>query len=182
MVQPRRAHRVRQRHAVLDHVEDHLRRRRDDARAARGAHHEQQLARRGRARSSATSRSASACPGWIAFCSPCTSPNMFGLPGCAAKSSISSFMKKPAPRQVHARAVAVVERRRRRDGVALRVDDRVVRRVHAVARSSRSSCGVGVARVGRDRRAQLARVRLARELRRAAPARTPGRRASRCGR
>ena len=37
-------------------------------------------------------------PGWIAFCSPCTSPNMFGFPGFAAKSSISSFMKKPAPR------------------------------------------------------------------------------------
>ena len=35
-------------------------------------------------------------PGWIAFASPCTSPNMFGLPGCAAKSSISSLRKNPA--------------------------------------------------------------------------------------
>src|SRR5205085_2588524 len=33
---------------------------------------------------------------WIAFASPCTSPNMFGLPGCAAKSSISSLRKNPA--------------------------------------------------------------------------------------
>ena len=36
-------------------------------------------------------------PGSIAFASPCTSPNWFGLPGLAAKSSISSLSRKPAP-------------------------------------------------------------------------------------
>ena len=34
-------------------------------------------------------------PGSILFASPCTRPNMFGLPGCTAKSSISSFIMKP---------------------------------------------------------------------------------------
>ena len=36
-------------------------------------------------------------PGATAFCSPSTRPNAFGLPGATARSSISSFMKKPAP-------------------------------------------------------------------------------------
>ena len=36
-------------------------------------------------------------PGWIAFASPCTRPNMFGVPGFAAKSSISLFSRKPSP-------------------------------------------------------------------------------------
>src|SRR5579883_3266145 len=38
--------------------------------------------------------------GWIALASPCTSPNIFGVPGLDAKSSISLFIKKPAPGMV----------------------------------------------------------------------------------
>ena len=36
-------------------------------------------------------------PGAMAFASPCTSPNRFGLPGAVMKSSISSFNRNPAP-------------------------------------------------------------------------------------
>ena len=36
-------------------------------------------------------------PGSMAFRSPCTSPNWLGVPGLAAKSSISLFRTKPAP-------------------------------------------------------------------------------------
>ncbi len=36
-------------------------------------------------------------PGWMAFASPCTRPNMFGVPGFDAKSSISLFSRKPRP-------------------------------------------------------------------------------------
>ena len=36
-------------------------------------------------------------PGAIALASPCTRPNMFGVPGLAEKSSISLFSRKPSP-------------------------------------------------------------------------------------
>ena len=36
-------------------------------------------------------------PGAMAFASPCTSPNMFGVPGFDAKSSISLFRRNPSP-------------------------------------------------------------------------------------
>jgi hypothetical protein len=42
MVYPRRTHRVRQRHVILNHIENHLRRRRDDSRTACGANDQQQ--------------------------------------------------------------------------------------------------------------------------------------------
>ncbi len=35
--------------------------------------------------------------GAIALASPCTRPNWFGVPGLAAKSSISLLSRKPAP-------------------------------------------------------------------------------------
>src|SRR4029078_8153742 len=35
--------------------------------------------------------------GWTALRSPCIKRNIFGPPGFAAKSSISSFKRKPAP-------------------------------------------------------------------------------------
>ncbi len=38
--------------------------------------------------------------GAMALASPCTSPNMLGAPGLAAKSSISLFSRKPAPSTV----------------------------------------------------------------------------------
>jgi hypothetical protein len=41
-------------------------------------------------------------PGWIALTSPWTSPYMFGLPGAAAKSSIVSLSRNPAPATVTA--------------------------------------------------------------------------------
>jgi hypothetical protein len=41
-------------------------------------------------------------PGTMAFASPWTSPSAFGAPGLLAKSSISSFSRKPAPRTVTA--------------------------------------------------------------------------------
>src|SRR5438034_1107240 len=36
-------------------------------------------------------------PGAMAFASPWTRPNRFGLPGAVMKSSISSFSRNPAP-------------------------------------------------------------------------------------
>src|SRR5439155_622272 len=55
-------------------------------------------------------------PGAMAFASPWTRPNRFGLPGAVMKSSISSFSRNPAPRG----------RRHRVDGVAAVADrDRI---------------------------------------------------------
>ena len=54
---------------------------------------------------------------------------MFGVPGFALKSSISLFSRKPGAGDDLAVAVPAVDRRRRRDGVAGGVDDRVVRRL-----------------------------------------------------
>ena len=169
MVQARRAHRVGERHVVVEHVEDHLRRARDDARAAAAADDEQQLARRGSSTIVGDIALSIRLPGWIAFASPCTRPNMFGLPGCAAKSSISSFRKKPRRRDVHARAVADrsassssrrrCRSRRRRSSAssALPSRDRAAR---ASTSASRGSSPI-VAR-------SFARVRLVGELRRSA--------------
>ena len=36
-------------------------------------------------------------PGAIALFSPCTSPNWFGVPGLAARSSMSLLSRNPAP-------------------------------------------------------------------------------------
>ena len=36
-------------------------------------------------------------PGWMAFCAPCTRPNMFGAPTLAVKSSISLLSVTPVP-------------------------------------------------------------------------------------
>ncbi len=41
-------------------------------------------------------------PGAMALASPCTRPYMFGVPGRAAKSSISLFSRNPAPATVTA--------------------------------------------------------------------------------
>ena len=41
-------------------------------------------------------------PGAMALRSPCTRPNMLGVPGFEAKSSISSLRRKPAPGTVMA--------------------------------------------------------------------------------
>ena len=119
-------------------------------------------------------------PGAIAFCSPCTSPNMFG---CARlRGEVVHLVVEEEPGAAHPdrRAEAVVQRRRRRHGVALCVDDRVVRRVLRLAAGDdrrRRRVALIV-----DLRAQLARVLFARQLRLRHVRRTPDRRACCCGR
>ena len=70
-------------------------------------------------------------PGAIVLASDCVKPNIFGEPGCAVKSSISSFKKKPSL-DATAGPKIVVERIGICDGVAGSVHHRKMGGVAAV--------------------------------------------------
>ena len=88
---------------------------------------------------------------------------MFGAPGFALKSSISLFNRNPAPVTTWPFPYPPFERRRRADGVALGIDDRVVGGLGGFevlrAGPAPRRCSV-VARVSIDRGAKARRVRL----------------------
>ena len=133
MMDARRADRVRQRHSVIDHVEDDLECRRDNARSAARARYEQKTSlgiEHYRRRHCAQHA--------LAWC------NRIGLALNQAEHVRSSRLgrevvhlivqEKPGSADEDAGAVQVIQGRSSRDGVSGSIDNRVVRGLASLGR------------------------------------------------